>query len=433
MPATSLYQYARDRITLLKTSAVSCNGMILASIAKKAKERKLRTAVLVLVGLLLVLALADILTGTRQLSAYEDDWNDLSAMKSSLKAKGFKTSSLISTSIMLDELTTGESVLAIIGVEKPYLAQEVSAIVEYVERGGYVILADDFGYGSALSEKLAQISFAGKRLWSSAFEKNPAFVKVNVTLDSTPFTLLLNSPTALERVSSNEIRASTYPDSWLDENGNGERDLDEESNPYPVIATINRANLDGAVLIVSDPGMFINDMWNRHDNSKYILKAIGKYFPGAKEVIFDETRHKPTTVREGAWRDGLFLEIFLMDSIYGKAGIGILTVLALIVAASRVRSPAEWRHEDALTEVSLHHLAEQKFRAEDRLRLRAALLEKVRLSLGLYAEEFGRMDASNIEAALGDDKLLELIQNPSGVHLMDMEDMVTRVREWRRR
>jgi len=407
--------------------------MMLASIVKKAKERKLRTAVLILVGLLLVLALADLLTGTRQLSAYEDDWNDLSAMKNSLKQRGYKTSSMISTPIMLDELSTGESVLAVIGVEKPYLEQELNAILDYVERGGYIILADDFGYGSKLSEKLAQISFAGKRLWSSAFERNPAFVKVNTTLDGTPYTLLLNSPTVLERVSSSEVKAMTYPDSWLDENGNGERDLDEESNPYPVIATVNRANLDGAAIIISDPGMFINDMWSRHDNSKYILSAIKKYFPGAKEIIFDETRHKPTTVREGAWRDGLFIEIFLMDSLYGKAGVGILAVIALIVAASRVRSPAEWRHEDALGQVSLHHLEEPRFRAEDRLRLRAALLEKVRLSLGLYAEEFQRMDASNIQAALGDDKLFELIQDPNGVHLMDMEDMVTRVREWRRR
>jgi hypothetical protein len=174
-------------------------------------------------------------------------------------------------------------------------------------------------------------------------------------------------------------------------------------------------------------------MWDHHDNSKYVLAMIKRYFPGAKEFVFDETRHKPTTLREGAWRDGLFMEIFLLDNLYGKVGVGVVVLIALAVAASRVRTPAEWRHEDALNEVSLHHLEEIRFRPEDRIRLRNALLEKVRLSLGLYAEEFSRMDYSNIQAALGDNMLFELVQSPNSVHLMDMEEMTERVRQWRRK
>jgi len=405
--------------------------MMLSSIARKAKERKLRTAVLILVGLLLVLAVADLFTGIRQLSAYDSGWSDLSSMKSSLEKKGYKTSSLISTPLLLDELVSGDKCLVIIGVEKPYLDNEINEIVRFVERGGLLILADDFGYGSKLSEKLAGISFAGKRLWSSAFERNPAFVKVNTTLNGVPYSLLLDEPTVLEKTSSGEVRASTYPDSWLDENGNGERDIDEESNSYPVIATLSKG--DGDIIVVSDPGLFINDMWDHHDNSKYVLAMIKRYFPGAKEFVFDETRHKPTTLREGAWRDGLFMEIFLLDNLYGKVGVGVVVLIALAVAASRVRTPAEWRHEDALNEVSLHHLEEIRFRPEDRIRLRNALLEKVRLSLGLYAEEFSRMDYSNIQAALGDNMLFELVQSPNSVHLMDMEEMTERVRQWRRK
>jgi hypothetical protein len=399
----------------------------------KLRERKLRTSVVITVGVIAALGLADLLTGVHQLSAYDDDWNDLSGFRKALDSAGYNTSSIISTPLLLNysEGYYGyEKVLAVIGVEKPYLAQEVDSIADFVYRGGFLLLADDFGYGNSLAGRLG-LSFYGRRLYSSSFDRNSAFVRVNATVDGVGYTVLLDRPTALERVGPSQIRASTDEDTWLDENGNGERDIDEASASEPVVALVSYG--EGAALVVSDPGLFINDMWGRADNAAFVLALVARHFPGATDFIFDESRHKPDTVREGAWRTGLALGVLALNNIYGKAVLGILALLAVGAGIMAVRPPAEWRHEDTLGEISFYHLARRAFRAEDRERLRDALLEKVRIAMSLYPDEFSRLGPEELRRAVWDERLFTLVEEPRSVRLDDMEELTAIVHNWGRR
>lgn len=400
---------------------------------EKLRERKLRTSVIIIIGVIVALGLSDFFTGVHQLSAYDQDWNDLSDFRRALDETGYNTSSVISTPMLLNHsegFYSYEKLLVIIGVERPYLAQEIDTIVDFVFRGGFLLLADDFGYGNGLAEKFG-LSFFGRRLFSSSYDRNPAFVRVNATVDGIGYEVLLDRPTALERVAPDQVRAFTSPDSWVDENGNGERDIDEESSIQPVVAVAGLG--DGAVLAVSDPGLFINDMWGRADNAGFVRALLWRHFPGARDVIFEESRHKPGTIREGAWRTGLFLGVLALNNIYGKAVLGMLALIAVGVGIMAVRTPAEWRHEDTLSEISLHHLAQPMYRPEDRDRLRRALLEKARIALSLYPDEFEKLEPEALREVIWDERLFPLVEEPKKVRIDELENLTAIVRHWGRR
>jgi len=402
-------------------------------ILRKVRERKLRTSVIIIIGVIVALGLADFFTGVHQLSAYDGDWNDLSDFRLALDDAGYNTSSVISTPLLLNysEGYYGyEKVLAIIGVERPYLAQEVDSIVDFVNRGGFLLLADDFGYGNGLATRLG-VSFFGRRLYSPSYDRNPAFVQMNATVDGVGYEVLLDKPTALERVAPNQVRASTDVDTWLDENGNGERDIDEGSSSQHIVALVSYG--EGSALVVSDPGLFINDMWGRADNAAFVKALITRYFPGARDFIFDESRHKPDTVREGAWRTGLSLGVLALNNLYGKAVLGILALLSVGTGIMAVRTPAEWRHEDTLGEISFHHLSQAMYRPEDRERLRTALLEKARISMSMYPDEFDKLEPEALREVIWDERLFPLVEEPRRVRLEEMEELTAIVRHWSRR
>lgn len=128
----------------------------------------------------------------------------------------------------------------------------------------------------------------------------------------------------------------------------------------------------------------------------------------------------------------MMLEVLALDNVWGKSTLAILALMAVFAGALMVRPPAEWRHEDTLGDLNLHHLAQRSFRPEDRGRLRAALLEKVRISLGLHPDEFSGLDAEGLRQAISDPRLDGLVERPSSVPLASMGGLTALVRGWRR-
>jgi hypothetical protein len=395
-------------------------------------QHRLRLAALIVVGIIASAGILEFFTGVHQLSGYSDDWRDVSSFRSSLEKGGYKTSSIVSTPLILnisEGVLPDYPVLVILGVERPYLPDEIDTIDGFVSNGGCLLLADDFGYGNTLAARFG-LGFSLRRLYSSSFDRNPSFPKLNASLSNAPYSLISDRPCALEKVSDSEVDAWTSSDTWMDEDGDGERDYEEQSNPYPVVA--HRGWKNGFIIIASDPGLFINDMWGRADNSAFFMDCMGRHFSQAVWMIFDETRHKPDALREGGWRTGMMLEVLALDNVWGKSMLAILALMAVFAGALMVRPPAEWRHEDTLGDLNLHHLAQRSFRPEDRGRLRAALLEKVRISLGLHPDEFSGLDAEGLRQAISDPRLDGLVERPSSVPLASMGGLTALVRGWRR-
>lgn len=145
--------------------------------------------VLILLMLTVVLSYVE-LDNVKQLSAYDDDWDDISAFRSELSSMGLETGSIVSSPLLLSEIQDpSQTVFIIAGMERDtfsfphfdddgfisfsdedgYSSAEVDAIIDFVKANGTVIVMDDFGYSSSLGESLG-VTFSGHVLYDTVYE-----------------------------------------------------------------------------------------------------------------------------------------------------------------------------------------------------------------------------------------------------------------------
>jgi len=180
----------------------------LSRIINSRKNR--RTALVVsfwslLVILILSIAMTYVVPGQTQQSAYGEEWNDLGAFRAELNDLGVETTALVSSPLLLSDIDHPEQTLFVIsGVERDtislprftgdddviqfsegdgYTSSEIIAIREFVERGGTVMLMDDFGYSSNLAAEFG-FEYTNHRLFADhSFDSTLGsdFVWVNTT------------------------------------------------------------------------------------------------------------------------------------------------------------------------------------------------------------------------------------------------------------
>ena len=160
----------------------------------------------VLIGILVLEVLQTYLVeGETQQSAYGDDWNDLGEFRSEINSLGVETNALVSSPLLLSEIDHPEEAIFVVsGVERDtislprftgdenvieftegdgYTTSEILAIESFVQRGGTVILLDDFGYSAQLASQFG-LDYSGHRLYDGqayAHELDYNFVWVNTT------------------------------------------------------------------------------------------------------------------------------------------------------------------------------------------------------------------------------------------------------------
>ena len=158
-----------------------------------------------LVILILSIAMTYVVPGQTQQSAYGEEWNDLGAFRAELNDLGVETTALVSSPLLLSDIDHPEQTLFVIsGVERDtislprftgdddvvqfsegdgYTSSEILAIREFVERGGTVMLMDDFGYSSNLAAEFG-FEYTNHRLFADhSFDSTLGsdFVWVNTT------------------------------------------------------------------------------------------------------------------------------------------------------------------------------------------------------------------------------------------------------------
>ena len=99
-----------------------------------------------------------------QLSAYDDDWNDISQFANDIDQKGdgkHEIKTIVSRPAIINKIAeveknstdptinSNETILIIIGVERMYSEYDSTAIHAFAKSGGKVIIADDSGYGNS--------------------------------------------------------------------------------------------------------------------------------------------------------------------------------------------------------------------------------------------------------------------------------------------
>ena len=82
-----------------------------------------------------------------QLSAYDDDWNDISYFRQALEENedtSYNVSAILSNPAILDDIEDpSSSLLVIVGIESPYTELELKILVKFMERGGSILVFGD--------------------------------------------------------------------------------------------------------------------------------------------------------------------------------------------------------------------------------------------------------------------------------------------------
>ena len=174
-----------------------------------------------------------------------------------------------------------KSSLLIIPAKEPS-AEDVSELKLFLNRGGTVILADDFGFGNEILEGLGVHSrFDGTILIDGLFNDPNGFFPLVSDTSQSPLTvgvtrLALNYGTGLDEVGMTVVaRSSRF--SFLDKDNDGQRSAEDPRGPIPIVAYA--AFGAGQLILVSDPSIFINSMFLAEDNVEFISNLVESIHP----------------------------------------------------------------------------------------------------------------------------------------------------------
>jgi hypothetical protein len=368
-----------------------------------------------------------------QLSAFSDNWNDLSEFKNRVEELGYSTASIISSpTMLLDVKEPAKTLFVAVGVERAYTATEASIIYDFVRAGGNAIIADDYGYANSISEYYFSVSFLGYRLWDQKYDKNPQLVMIDVdparggTFDFDG-NILFNNPTAL--LSNSGALAMSTNLSWVDVNSDGVQNIDEIAQPYPVV--VKKDYNEGSIVFISDPSPFINDMWDRHKNAEFITTLVQSLIDIGGTVIFDESRHIRDSPVDSS-RQAIYEAIVILttdDQLRWLTAIIVVLIMGLLVIAYDY--PQELVHRFNIAKFKITELSNPNLSPKDTERMRYVFLERVRIHLGLSMEEFRDLTKSELEELIGDRKLSEFALNMRKTYFAsELSTIFKRISDW---
>ncbi|MEZ0290065.1 MAG: DUF4350 domain-containing protein [Sulfolobales archaeon] len=179
----------------------------------------------------------------------------------------------------LSRVNSNNSIVFIIGPTINFSLADASILREYIERGGVVVLADDFGSGNTLLESMnVSVRFDKRLLEDPLYNfKSSKLPIANVRINNQTYNLYLNYATVIN-ASSRDSNCIGYSSvySYLDSNLNNIKDPDEPWGPFCIVYRLILR--EGSMVLISDPSIFINSMISLGDNSNFIKTLIENRF-----------------------------------------------------------------------------------------------------------------------------------------------------------
>ncbi len=191
--------------------------------------------------------------------------------------------------VELDPLTSS---IIIIGPSRTFTKADGDYMSDFLQGGGTVLLADDFGSANTLLAYLDTSSrFTKNLVLDLAFEKKPEFVVAynfeESDLTEEVSTILLNYPSSLKPSASAEVLATTSQASWVDLNDNMYKDDNEVSGPFPLLSVEQVGK--GTLILLADPSILINSMYDQLDNSVLVDNILAFLSEGRTDILIDES------------------------------------------------------------------------------------------------------------------------------------------------
>ncbi len=266
------------------------------------------------VSILTIIALGYLLSPQISFNTRNPEWNGQSKLESTTEPAEVESLSNLQPRISRPT----NAVLLILGPSKEFSEVEAEKVQQFVESGGRLVLADDFGSGNDLLEKMEiDMRFSGNLLKDPVFKIKDSKIPKIFGFEKSPLvenvsSLALNSATVLEEAGpACEILARSPKSSYIGENEHG---------PFPVICRMERGK--GEITLISDSSLFINAMLKRENNRKLLGNLIG-----GREVYLDTSHWRKSSFVQ--FQDALFEIYDLMDRVEIRYG-SLLLLIAFI-------------------------------------------------------------------------------------------------------
>ncbi len=306
-----------------------------------------------------------------QLSAYDDDWNDISNFRKSLEEdldSNYNVSAVLSNPGVLDEISNPSSTLfVIVGTESPYSSFELEILAKYMENGGSILVFGDFDYSDTIAQLFA-IEFVKHRLWDQNYRDNLSLIPTTAIVDGESYNILLNEPVAIRDLGSQYVNfwsqgfewnkkvfISTSKNSWIDTDDDGLiTPEDEVSGPqgFTVGMRCEMKSAEGVQLgtavFVSDSSLPINMMWNEDRNADFLLGLVESIIGQEGDILFDESRHTQESFGASLFQSALGFYFFLAGDTLFIQVIRLNVLVSVIILtmglSMRQAEPKRWYH-----------------------------------------------------------------------------------------
>ena len=252
---------------------------------------KLSYALIAAVVIVALLISVPILNTTKEdFSTYNTAWNGASDAKALASSDGYTTSSVLA----LSEIgTSGHGVSSVLNPNSSvgFSASDASTLQSFVQNGGVLGLANNFGNGNAVLSGLGVLGEA--RFNGSLLEDNvskgvnaalPLITDVTASgLTAGVHELYFNYGTALDVSGTNvTVLARSAPTSYLLAPAGGNATVNATTGAHPVLATFDYGN--GRIVLLSDPSVFSNDMLGQADNQQLLTSMFANLTGGNTAV-----------------------------------------------------------------------------------------------------------------------------------------------------
>ncbi|MDG1544269.1 MAG: hypothetical protein P8R34_04800 [archaeon] len=310
-----------------------------------------------------------------QLSAYDEDWNDISNFRIALEDQSetsYNVSAILSNPAVLDEIKDPSSTLLIIaGTESPYSNLELEILVRYMENGGSILVFGDFDYSNTIAGLFA-IEYVEHTLWDQNYRGNVSLIETTAYIRDSAngdksYSLLLNEPVAIKDLQSAQVNfwssgfevrrqtiMSTSGSSWIDSDDDGAITPEDEAAPASGFALGMRFDMGprteslGSAVFISDSSLPINEMWNENQNSLFLKDLVKSMIGSDGVVLFDESRHTQDSFGASLFQAALGFYFLLSGDtlILQVIRLNVLVAVIILTMALSLRQPEprRWYH-----------------------------------------------------------------------------------------
>lgn len=289
------------------------------------------------------------------LSAYRDGPEDLGTFREAVEGRGYGTASIGVSPHAVSALGDPSRVVVVVaGVERPYRPGEIEALVGFVDGGGTLMVADDFGFANALADRFG-VNYDKLQLFDANYEVNASLVAVRGTLGEDAYALVLNVPTGLsvrprpQGEPQPRVLAVTSEAAYLDANANGVKD--EADVQGATVVAVEVPYGDGVAVFLGDPAPFTGGMLPRGDNEEFLLDVVAtRLGDGGGVVVFDESRHTTNPVAAVAGQALEALVVATHEGAFRWLALGTLALAAGLWLRLRRREEPLGHHVGRLDE-----------------------------------------------------------------------------------